>query len=183
MSYPTVTIKRSARLDKATGIAQGRMMEGTIVGAFRTFQTFPAGSFGLKSLRNIILTPGSYYRAGTPVVYLTGAQVASPGSPSNTVNISCRQIIADSTRVGSAQRYVTFNPAFAATPVTVIMTPGSPDAGLDVAAVSGGTPQGFWIVESVDSGSFSHSGTPTATCYFEAIGPGSLSLNFVAMGP
>jgi hypothetical protein len=47
MSYPTVTINRSASLEKPTGIGQGRMIEGTVVGAFRTFKSFPFDTWQL----------------------------------------------------------------------------------------------------------------------------------------
>jgi hypothetical protein len=182
MSYPTVTVERSSKLGKPTGIGQGRQVEGTIEGAFRTFQSFPAGSFGLRSVHSIQLTPGSYFRAGTPVTFIPTAQVNSPGSPDNSVVVSCRQVIADTVRCGSTARYVTFTPAFASTPI-VILTPGSPVSDTDLSTVSGGTPNGYWIVETVTEGSFSHCGTPTITANYEAIGPGSLSLNFVANGP
>lgn len=164
------------------GMGQGRMTEGTVVGAFRTFQNFPAGSFGLKSIRSIQLMPGSYFRAGSPVCFLPEAQVESPGSVGNSVSISCRQIIAGTVSVGPAPTYKTFDTAFASTPV-VVMTPGSPlTGGLDTADL-GGTPSAFWVVYSVDTGSFQVAGTPSITAYYEAIGPGSLSLNFLAMGP
>jgi hypothetical protein len=165
------------------------MTEGTIEGAFRTFQSFPAGSFGLRSIRSIQLTPGSYFRAGTPVTFIANAQVNSPGSPGNTVVVSCRQVIADTIRIGT-ERYYTFNPAFAATPVVVKVSPGtpqSPGGGTTplgtVDGLVGGTPYAYWLVESGDAGSAQTRGTPTVTAYLEAIGPGSLSLMFSASGP
>lgn len=182
MSYPTVTINRSSKLEKPTGIGQGRVTEGTIEGAFRTFKNFPCGSFGLRSIRTVLLTPGTYYRAGTPVTYIANAQVESPGSPNNTVSISCRQLIAGTVPVGPTVSYKTFEPAFMGTPV-VVMTPGSPTTGgLDTADL-GGTPSAYWVIYSVENGSFQVGGTPSITAYFNAIGPGSLSMNFVAMGP
>ena len=182
MSYPTVEIKRTSRLGKPTGIGQGRMTEGTVVGAFRTFQSIPAGSFGLRSVRTMHLMPGTYFRAGTPVYYLPEAQVDNAGSPNNSVNISCRAIIPGTVAVGPTVSYKTFDTAFAGTPV-VVMTPGSPlTGGLDTADL-GGTPSAFWIVYSVDSGSFQVGGTPSITAYYEAIGGGSCSMNFLAMGP
>ena len=190
MSYPTVTINRSSKLEKPTGIGQGRVTEGTIEGAFRTFKNFPCGSFGLRSIRTVLLTPGTYYRAGTPVTYIANAQVESPGSPNNTVSISCRQLIADSTRIGTP-RYVTISPAFAATVNLVVkVSPGSPvspGAGTaplgTVDGLVGGTPYAWWIVDSIDAGSFQTRGTPTTNGYYEALGPGSLSLMFTAYGP
>ena len=190
MSYPTVTINRSSRLEKPTGIGQGRVSEGTIEGAFRTFQSFPAGSFGLKSVRSIMLTPGTYFRAGTPVVFITNAQVDNPGSPGNSVSVSCRELIADSIRIGTA-RYTTISPAFAATVGLVVkVSPGSPvSPGAGTAPLGttdglvGGTPYAWWIVDSIDAGSFQTRGTPTTNGYYEAIGPGSLSLMFTAYGP
>lgn len=190
MSYPTVTINRSSKLEKPTGIGQGRMTEGTVDGAFRTFVNFPAGSFGLKSIRSLFLTPGTPFRAGTPVLFLAEAQVESPGSPNNSVSISCRQLLTDALRIGSA-RYTTFSPAFAATPNIIVKispgTPQSPGAGTAPLGTTdglvGGTPYAWWIVDSVDAGSFQHRGTPSTTGYFEAIGPGSVSLMFTAYGP
>lgn len=190
MSYPTVTINRTSKLEKPAGIGQGRVSEGTIAGAFRTFNDFPAGSFGLRSVRSIFLTPGTYYRAGTPVVFMTNAQVNNAGSPNNTVSISCRQMIADTIRIGSA-RYTTISPAFAATVGLVVKvcpgTPQSPGAGTAPLGTTdglvGGTPYAWWIVDSVDAGSFQTRGTPTTTGYYEALGPGSLTLMFTAFGP
>ena len=182
MSYPTVEIKRTSRLADPKGIGQGRMTEGTIVGAFRTFTSFPAGSFGLRSVRTIHLTPGTCFRDGTPVFYLPEAQIDDAGSPNNSVNISCRQIIPGTVAVGPAVSYKTFDTAFAGTPV-VVMTPGSPTTGgLDTANL-GGTPSAFRVIYSVDSGSFQVGGTPSITGYYEAIGGGSCSLNFLATGP
>lgn len=189
MSYPTVTINRTSKLERPAGIGQGRVSEGTIAGAFRTFNDIPAGSFGLRSVRSIFLTPGTYFRAGTPVVYIANAQVNNAGSPNNTVSISCRQMIAGTCRIGTP-RWETFSPAFAATPVVKVSpgTPQSPGAGTaplgTTDACVGGTPYAWWIVDSVDAGSFQTRGTPTAlTAYYEALGPGSLSLMFTAFGP
>ncbi len=182
MSYPTVTIKRTARLEHSRGLGRGHMVEGTIVGSFRTFQNFVAGSLGLKSIRSIFLMPGTYFRAGSPVMYVANAQVESAGSPGNSVSISCRQIIAGTVAVGPTPTYKTFDTAFAATPI-VVMTPGSPTTGGLNTDDLGGTPSAFWVVYSVDTGSFQVAGTPSITGYYEAIGPGSLSMNFLAMGP
>jgi len=182
LSYPTVTVKRTSRLEKAMGLGQGRVAEGIITGSFRTFQSIPAGSLGLKSVRTIHLTAGTPYRAGSPVLFHPEAQVNYPGSPDNTVFVSCRQSFSGLTRIGTP-RYVTFNPAFVATPVYVKLTPGSPVAaeGLQNLSVQGSA--NHWIIWSIATGSFQHMGTPTVAGYYNAHGPGSLTLYYTAYGP
>lgn len=182
MSYPTVSVKRTSKIEKAMALGQGRIAEGTIVGSFRTFQSIIAGSFGLKSVRSIHLTPGTPFRAGTPVTFWPEAQVNDPGSPDNRVFVSCRQHIEGEIRIGTP-RYTTFNPAFVATPVVVDISPGSPVAGDLGGALVGGTPFPYWLIHSIAVGSFQHMGTPTVTGYFQAKGPGSTSLYYTAYGP
>lgn len=175
----SVTIRRTAKLEKPMGLGQGRITEGTIEGTFRTFERVAAGSLGLKSISNLQIEPGTPYRAGTPISFHTQALVVNPGSVDNYAHVSARMHINQSIRVGTP-RHHSFPVAYRGTPI-VLVTPGSPVAS-DLIGPTGGTPNAYWRVLSIRKGSFQTQGSPTITAYYESKGPGSIKLMYNAVG-
>lgn len=179
MGYPSITIRRKAKLEKPMGIGQGRIAEGIIEDNWTAHKDIRAGSLGLRSLTTVILTPGTELTPGSATIKAV-ARVDSPGSVDNTVSVRAwleqMGTIAPYSTVGTREYPVLFT----GTPALSIAL-GSP--GTELLGVAWA---GSWIgvyVQHQTPGSFMHVGTPTwSNSSFVAVGPGSFPLNFVAIG-
>ncbi|MGA2767985.1 MAG: hypothetical protein ABSF24_06680 [Candidatus Bathyarchaeia archaeon] len=159
------------REEIASGVigAQRRISEGIINQRWpSTEREIPAGTLGLTSVTNMILT------GGTPLSIIAHARVVNPGSSNNTVRIQTYMQQAGFIRIGTP-RYTTFNAPYSATPI-VMLTTGSPVA----RTIGTYEPR---LKCAPRPGSFATVGSPTfANNPYIAIGQGSYPLNFMAMG-
>jgi hypothetical protein len=83
----TITIQRRAKLEKAMGMGEGRMVEGQIVHQWADSATvISAKELGLRAITTLHLTLGTILTGtgGTPG---PSARILSPGSFDNTVRI------------------------------------------------------------------------------------------------
>ena len=169
---PEITINRTGMLEKPMGLGQGRVSEGRISADWATTRTIKAGSLGLRSLTNIVLTPG------TPLDVEVFARVVSPGSLNNSASIRAYLKQTSKIRVGTV-RYTTYPLAFTGSP-DLSLAPGSPTT--RITAITTGSAR--WpYVYSQRPGSFSHQATPTfVNTGYVAVGPGSFPVNYIAVG-
>jgi len=179
MAYPSITIRRKAKLEKPMGIGYGRITEGIISDNWDSHKDIRAGSLGLRAITTVILTPGTEITPGSASIKAV-ARVDSPGSVDNTVSIRAFMEQMGTMSVGPAAAYRVYPTAFTGSPALSIL-PGSPSCSVGVDIYAGSQVEPF--AQTQTPGSFSHQGTPTrADSGFVAVGPGSFGLNFVAVG-
>jgi len=180
MAYPSITIRRKAKLEKPMGIGYGRIAEGIISDNWNAHKDIRAGSLGLRSLTTVILTPGTELTPGSASIKVV-ARVDSPGSVDNTVSIRAYLEQMGSMAVGPTEAFREYPVLFTGSPALAIMTGSwaSTQPGVDMYA---GSEVGPYVARQTP-GSFSHRGTPSVSdCGFVAVGPGSFALNFIAVG-
>jgi len=166
----TITVKRIGKLEKPMGIGEGRISEGTLTKDWGTTVTeIKAGSLKLRTLSNVLLTPG------TPLEAQIYARVVEPGSLDNTVRIRAALVQRGAIRIGTP-RTTTYDRAFTGSP-NIALAPGSP-----VTSPYSGS-YTFAYVQAQTRTNFTHYGTPTyADSHYIAIGPGSFPINYIAVG-
>jgi len=165
-----VTVTRTAKLEKPMGFGQGRISEGVINANFGSARTITANDVGLRSISNIIVSPG------TPLDITVVGRVVSAGSIGNSARI--RGYLRNTGTVASllsVKTYGVYHNAFTGTP-TLIVSPGS-----CTAKTAPGTPP--LTVNRHTRGSFGARASPGQfNVYYVAVGPGSFPVNYVAVG-
>lgn len=165
----SVTIRRTAKLEKPMGLGQGRISEGSISADWGSARTINAKDLGLRSITNLVVTPG------TPLDIEASARVLSVGSIDNKARVAAFLKQKAKIRVGTP-RYYTYDVSFTGSPNLAIQ-PGSPTASPPTGSVS------FHYIQTQSSGSFKAIATPTfADSHYIAVGPGSYPLNYIAVG-
>lgn len=165
----SITITRRAKLEKPMGLGEGRISEGLISADWGSARTINAKDVGLRSISNLIVSPG------TPLDIEAAARILSAGSVGNTARVIAFLKQKANIRVGTP-RYYTYPVAFTGSPHVTIQ-PGSPTASPPSGSVS------FHYIQTQRPGSFKAIATPTfANSHYIAIGPGSYPLNYIAVG-
>jgi len=175
---PTIVISRTGLIEKPKGLGEGRISEGTIsvaYGSLATYQRVRAGSFGLRSLTSLHLTPDISGIPGSPEI-VARAKITSAGSLNNYADIYATATQVGSKNILAAVTYISFGTPFAGSP-NVQITRGSPTTTPAAGSAA------YLFIRRIRSASVAARGTPSGYAYYKAEGPApKVKFNYLAVG-